>query len=341
MTTNFKSWEISRHKSIKCVDCHAREGILGYVQAKLGGVRQLIKHISADTIDDIHVNEKQQGIISDNCRRCHESTARIPERPDILISHKRHLEIGVDCVKCHSSVFAHPREDSGEASALLAETGACMNCHNGKNFNESLIAFDATRGESCSRCHPDAKLALNHGGMEQTCGDCHEATEERHFSYSDENVSKICSTCHDIEDDFTSTHEPYKKRLCLECHQVMSPAHLYKTASRPSPDTCFTCHKQMSTLLSDAGKSNISKFSDGKSDLHRVHSGLFEPSEDWCLTCHGAHGSKASVAMIRIRVKNTDGGPGVFAATATGGTCTGACHEDDTVTYTRGFEPSR
>lgn len=67
MGSNFKTWSSSRHESIRCVDCHARTGVGGWLAAKMAGVSQLVTHVTADSIEDIRLGRKHEKIVSDNC----------------------------------------------------------------------------------------------------------------------------------------------------------------------------------------------------------------------------------------------------------------------------------
>jgi len=341
MRPNATSWEVSTHKSIKCVDCHARPGVSGWMSAKLSGIRQLMRHVSAASIKDINVDGAQRKIISENCRRCHAGSTRLNERLGLRIAHKHHLEIGANCVACHSGKFAHPEpQRTTAAKTSLVPRGTCFNCHDGKRTVGSVVAFQASDGTNCVRCHLDASVALQHGGGDLSCGDCHQNATD-HFAYTEKTVHTICANCHDIESGYPSTHQPYASKNCSACHRVMYPTHLYKTSPKPTAQLCFSCHGTLAKRLARGGnKLAPGKFNNGREDLHRAHAEQLGDDGDWCLACHAGHVSRAKRGLIRFRKQDAADAstPGLFAATATGGSCSGGCHADDARSYPGGAE---
>lgn len=334
MGPNFASWQVSLHSSITCVDCHAKPGFTGWMEAKLGGTRQLLIHFNAESLEEIEVEAAQRRTIADNCQRCHPGAARLDERSGIAMSHERHFESGISCLECHTRRFAHPEvgpEGAAEVAAkpLRADRTSCWKCHDGKHEFGTTVAFDSSNEESCVRCHPDAELGNKHAGGDFACSDCHASREGEHHPFSRDKVgAEICSACHDLETDLVSQHRHYREGKCLACHSAMSPPHLYRTGPEPEPGTCFACHEEMADLV--GGKAGVPprRFSNGDLDLHGLHGEILDDGGLWCRSCHSPHGSKAPVAMIRL---SSDGGTeedGTFEATAQGGKCTGPCHEE-------------
>ena len=344
MGNNFGSWEVSMHKSIKCVDCHTRPGLSGWMAAKLSGTRQLLTHLTAETIDDIDVNDHQRQLVSENCKRCHAGAARLSEVDGRIISHERHLEIGIDCVECHSQNFAHPEFDPGQKDwkPPLVDEMDCIRCHDGKNTFGKATAFAAASETNCVRCHPDSLAGNSHGGEEMECNYCHESDSEVHFSVTRESVGEICSNCHDdLGDDHESQHLPFADGLCSDCHSVMSPAHLYLDGAEPSTAACLSCHEEIEVLFASPEGSALSRFSNQDLDLHRTHQKELGDLPAWCLKCHDSHGSESAVAMIRLRSLESRKLQGDFEPSDSGGTCTTECHEDLQSEYTRSPEGQR
>ncbi|MBS1148859.1 MAG: Tetraheme cytochrome c subunit of nitrate or reductase [Myxococcaceae bacterium] len=353
MGTNFGSWSESRHKNITCADCHSRPGAFGWAQAKTAGVKQLWVHFTANTIEGIKAEPHQFGIINANCRRCHEGLARVEERLGLGVSHRQHLNKGMDCITCHTAAFAHPKKkdvpDAGTAEATaqaqkasldprFVEVGECFKCHDGKTVTDGTPTFSAKDEKNCLKCHPDADQSFAHGARHASaakrkpCLDCHDAVENQvHFAVG--AIPQMCEKCHEKQ-AHESRHSPYKKGECDKCHRVMSPAYLFKNAARPTNTMCLTCHEDLAKLL--AAKTEPSPpgpFSEGEADLHRGHLKLEEASDDWCFSCHAPHGSDAEWAMIRIRQQPDFKKPGTFKLSDNGGTCEGGCHSEKSVIW--------
>lgn len=340
MGSNFKTWEESRHKSIMCVDCHVKPGISGWLEAKTGGLRQLVTHFTAETIDEIAVNEEQARTVSNNCKRCHAGATRLQERDGLGMAHGRHGEVGILCSECHSGAFAHPESNGDPRSTPpLVDSATCFECHDGRT-RADLTIFKVEDQASCVRCHPDAELGNQHGAGDNECFDCHSKSEEGvHYEFAADNVAPMCAECHDDVTDLVeldSTHEPFAEGNCLKCHRVMSPAHIYMGEAKPTAAACLACHEETAALLAEDPKAPVSRFNDDGDDLHTSHAAELREQRGWCLRCHSPHASEAKKGLIRLLTgKEDDEEPGVYEALPDGGSCATKCHVDeDPVTYT-------
>lgn len=347
MGINFDTWRKSQHGGIKCIDCHARPGLSGWMAAKMAGTSQLIQHFTAKSIEDIHLMEKHQVIVSENCQRCHPGAERLNERRGLVISHKRHMEMKLLCVACHAGSIAHPEEEAlAKGKAGLVDIDQCFACHNGTSKVGETVAFNADSETSCANCHPDSKLAVEHGAghpstkTRKPCLSCHEKGDKQpHYTMDRSKQAQLCAKCHEPERELVSTHKPFAEGRCDECHRVMSPAHLFRAGPRPTEAFCLGCHEGMGSLLGAKEPATPSGFADGSSDLHRAHADQIRADDDkWCLKCHAAHGSKATRAMVRLAPAEKGEEPGTFTATKTGGSCAGSCHGDDSMEYARSGE---
>jgi len=341
MGVNFASWRESLHGSIRCIDCHARPGIGGWLAAKMAGTKQLLTHFTASSIKDIHLEAKHRQIVSEACQRCHAGAVRLRERGGLIMAHEKHLDMGVQCVTCHSGRFAHPTEEQLRGDKpVRVDFPACWACHDGQHTVGSNTAFDALDEHNCVRCHPDAELALQHGAGHPTaktrrpCLACHDSTaRETHFPLPEEQ-SSVCESCHEIKKDFTSVHAPFEEGDCKSCHRVMSPAHLYRTGPKPQNALCLGCHEEIEAVIKSKKGAKPTAFRDGEDDLHASHAeALGDEDGPWCLSCHDPHGSAAKRGMVALDDPEHD--EGTFTANDDGGSCTGSCHEDDEMEYTR------
>jgi predicted CXXCH cytochrome family protein len=295
-------------------------------------------------------------IVSENCLRCHPGASRVDERGGIAISHGEHGEKSVQCVDCHSGRFAHPgpeqvaharaqeerRRDTRrpghapEEQVTMASHADCYGCHDGKRTIAGEVVFDASVEENCTRCHLDAEAVYDHGGNpwkeeDRTCLSCHDPKGEGHFSLRGKDETELCSKCHEKlhEVELVSTHEPFREGKCDECHRVMSPLHLFRDAPGPTVTFCLSCHEDTALRLAKKPAKTESHFVKGKKDLHRKHASLLDEDPRWCGTCHAGHGSPAAKGMILLRNDAGEVDEGAtFEATESGGTCSGACHEE-------------
>jgi len=341
MDHNFTTWENSRHGTIRCIDCHARPGLAGYAQAKIAGTLQLYTHLTATKIEDIHLEKRHTDIVSANCVRCHAETARAADRHNRVMAHKRHAELGLTCVTCHSGAVAHPTPaEAKDPLAGIVATGTCFECHDGKHKEgltpaETKVAFAATDKESCQKCHPDSAFGKEHGGGNE-CLDCHDVRKgQSHYQMDKEHPEQLCRKCHDAPEGLKSAHKPFSEGKCGECHKVMAPAYLFRFGPKPDTNFCLSCHKDVAGALAMPNATTLTQFADGKDDRHRQHADDIGRTPGLCLKCHAGHGSEAERGMVHLKGEDKESKPGVFQTTPTGGSCTGACHDDDTMQYDR------
>ncbi|UNC92967.1 cytochrome c3 family protein [Candidatus Contubernalis alkaliaceticus] len=110
MAESKESWEVSEHyKEAKCLDCHSDPGMIGYLMAKMNGIKELYVHLTEDVTRerieamDVHVNKE-------SCIQCHQSV-----KDDG--THKLHESM--ECGQCHIGI-GHGAE---------VDTITCNTCH--------------------------------------------------------------------------------------------------------------------------------------------------------------------------------------------------------------------
>jgi hypothetical protein len=59
------------HAGVACTTCHVGPGILGFVEAKMAGLRQLYQMVGTTYPRPIFASERKVDITSDTCERCH------------------------------------------------------------------------------------------------------------------------------------------------------------------------------------------------------------------------------------------------------------------------------
>jgi len=342
MDENFESWNESLHADITCVDCHAKPGLAGFVEAKIAGMTQLWIHVTSDSIEDIRINQNSRETVSENCVRCHPGALRLEERSGLTMAHQRHADAGVACIDCHTGAFAHPSEEArADPRPGLVDRASCATCHDGRTEVWDVVAFAANDEKNCDRCHQDAVLGLDHGagGEKQptTCVKCHERVEgRRHFTMKDADLVQMCGQCQEsTAAEHESVHESFGKGQCNDCHRGMSQPFLYKTGPKPSEAMCMSCHTRDRDPDDPTAAGKPAGFMDDDTDLHEEHREYIEGGPQWCSSCHLGHASKESPFLIRVASGEDEEEPGTFERTDNGGTCSGGCHADDEMEYTR------
>ncbi len=205
------TWMSSKHGPIlgeidSCMACHAEEGALGYIKAKLSGIKSVYYHITGEITG--HYLEVSKGTKPVYCTKsgCH-SINNLDFGLKINVNHEFHAQMGFNCVSCHDRI-AHGWDE--DLRTMPNMQGTCFNCHNNK----------IAKHDNCGMCHVYQENMLkgiggigveenpSPHGEELQCKDCH-----THACAPD---LKNCNSCHegDIIDDMSSRQ--VKVSLALE-----------------------------------------------------------------------------------------------------------------------------
>ena len=228
------SWEHSGHADagVSCLDCHGRPGPVGYMKAKLGGLKDTYMQftISPDEKLEILANPSPDLVPEEQCLFCHSDEGNAEFRanhtgpmeivhmrlldsvvnpdfrtrkglPDILtdtsvggihFDHNFHIEDME--LTCRDCHFGVVHNPGNKTDRM----NTCAECHEGED--------DAPQLADCTTCH-EAQLAMNEGrGAEGVvgeagymfqakvnCTDCHSSVEEGTYRSS----ASTCTDCHD------------------------------------------------------------------------------------------------------------------------------------------------
>lgn len=186
------TWMSSKHGPIlgeidSCIACHAEEGALGYIRAKLSGFRSVYYHITGQITG--RYLEVVKGTKPVYCLKsgCH-SIKELDTGLKINVNHNYHAEMGFKCVACHDRI-AHGWDEGLRSSPGMHNT--CFDCHNNK-----IASHD-----DCGMCHVyQEKMLKGEKGAglsaipsphidDLSCRDCH-----THDCAPD---LETCSSCHD------------------------------------------------------------------------------------------------------------------------------------------------
>ena len=183
-----------------------------------------------------------------------------PQR-EIIFSHKKHLESGLSCEKCHEGV----EKAEKMTEKHFPDMWACMDCHDGKKQttecsachteSESVMKdyhgkswthghkFEATRQpERCSLCHKS----------DESCEECHlgdnlgQLTHSLNYEFDHSldarGKEKDCSACHD-EDSFCAPCH-IQNEVMPEDHSRLSwPRSGHSEAAKRDIEACISCHE--------------------------------------------------------------------------------------------------
>jgi len=185
------TWMSSKHGPIlgeidSCMACHAEEGALGYIKAKLSGIRSVYYHITGQITG--RYLEVLKGTKPVYCTKsgCH-SLNNLDLELKINVNHEFHARMGFNCISCHDRI-AHGWDEGLRSTPNMQET--CFNCHNNKIASHN----------DCGMCHVyqmNMLKGVGGAGVENltsphnedlSCRDCH-----THACAPD---LKNCSDCH-------------------------------------------------------------------------------------------------------------------------------------------------
>jgi len=240
----FYSWEHSSHAEagVKCLDCHGKPGLWGYLKAKMGGLKDLYHEIFGSEEEKLAKleNPSKDLVPNETCLFCHsdETNRRLRQNrlmklpglkfrlldevqnpgfretfwlPDILkidrikglyIPHTAHLDNDLLCADCHKGMIHR-----GTRPSMCT----CEKCHQ-ENGGPEL--------SDCTLCHQiqkelylGQKVGKYNGTPspmaenEVSCEDCHGS---ENCASLRPNLSEACSSCH--EDDLEDILQSYKDK---------------------------------------------------------------------------------------------------------------------------------
>ena len=278
------------------------------------------------------------------CTACHRSHSS--PHANLLVTESEKL-----CARCHSEFDARLR-DAAHVHAALGQ--GCSTCHNPHGSNHPMVLNEALPA-LCVDCHDDVADAIDdatvpHAPMSDTasCAACHNPHMSEFEGLLKARSMDLCLSCHNRDTDpngHPSTnmarllaenknhHGPIRKGICTACHEPHGatrellladsfPSTLYSPFDLDHYGLCFSCHEPSLVVVKRSWQQT--GFRNGDQNLHYLH--VNRPTKGrTCRACHDVHAGEGphmaeSVQFGERRI------PVGFEATATGGTCTTACH---------------
>jgi nitrate/TMAO reductase-like tetraheme cytochrome c subunit len=250
MTEHYRTWKVSAHKEVDCIDCHISPGIINMVKTKVAALREVYVHIAEDKgFEEIKEGIKVR-VPDENCKECHKDTQNLIVYHSLKITHKDHWERGISCVECHSRVVHGPRAEYKNTPSM--ET--CRTCHDGEKAPDECGTCHVTLGSrapstfdpgwvdahkidvqqnknSCMRCH-----------HQEFCNACHTSAKPHApewFSIHNVEAKKgveSCRTCH-------------QERYCSNCHDIrkehsLNWLEIHNVEAKKDRQDCDRCHKE-------------------------------------------------------------------------------------------------
>ena len=230
------SWEHSAHgdAGVSCLDCHGRPGVIGYMKAKIGGLRDTYMQLTISKEEKLEIlsNPHEDLVPSWHCLYCHSDegnkTVRETTKGPMKLVNMRMLD---------DVVNPSFRERKGLADIMTEDfVGGthfdhslhieefdltCRDCHFGIVHNPATAT---DRMNFCLTCHADAG---DDAPQVADCGVCHEAQEAMNVGTGIGDFD-IPSIMYGEAADMT----------CVDCHTGVT-----KGTYRPSSSTCTDCHE--------------------------------------------------------------------------------------------------
>jgi len=229
------SWEHSGHADagVSCLDCHGRPGPVGYVKAKMGGLRDLYMQftISPDEKLEILANPSPDLVPEEQCLFCHSDEGnanfRANHKGPMEIVHMRLLDSvvnpdfrirkGLPDIMTDTSVGGIHFDHQFHIEDMEL---SCRDCHFGVVHNP---ATKTDRMNTCAECHE----AEGSGPLLADCTTCHEAQLAMNAGTGAEGV------------DGDPGYMYEAKVNCTDCHSGVEDG-----VYRSSASTCTDCHDE-------------------------------------------------------------------------------------------------
>jgi nitrate/TMAO reductase-like tetraheme cytochrome c subunit len=251
MDEYYVSWEHSSHKDVACIECHAKPGVAGLVEAKAQGMVQLVEYISGS------YGTKPHGEISSaSCQQgdCHGQIVNdgkvLMLFDKIKFRHDKHLSEhpngkSLNCVSCHGQTV--------QDQHISVSKTTCLTCHFYDRGDKEVAAGD------CETCHvvPEEEVTFvdepfSHkdfmaGDGHVTCIHCHSQVTQ-----GSGIVSRTrCMACHLEDEEHSKVEDQEEFHLihvsaghfdCLTCHDEIKHGESPMAMQLLTSSNCTTCH---------------------------------------------------------------------------------------------------
>jgi len=231
------SWEHSAHgeAGVSCLDCHGRPGVIGYMKAKLGGLKDTYMQLTISKEEKLEIlsNPHEDLVPSWHCLYCHSDEAnkkvRSTTKGPMKLVKMRMLDDVVNPAFRQRKGLADIMTDDfvggthfDHSMHIESFDLSCRDCHFGVVHNPGT---KTDRMNFCLACHADAP---DDAPQMADCGVCHEAQQQMNEGNAITGIENIPSLMYGEAADMT----------CTDCHTGVT-----KGVYRPSSATCTDCHE--------------------------------------------------------------------------------------------------
>ncbi|MFH1699886.1 MAG: cytochrome c3 family protein [Candidatus Zixiibacteriota bacterium] len=250
----------------------------------------------------------------DNCGQCHKNAddpgaLANPDR-ELVFNHKNHLDLDIDCRRCHINIEYSPRSRPEN----MPKMSLCFDCHDGSKAERE-----------CDLCHSDAQILSQihpeqwlheHGNRAASepdwCNDCHGG---QHFCLECHRGDNLSGEIHDLnyffthgldaksnEEDCRRCHD--NKLFCVECHEKNQRMPLRHSTlawldehgrfAREDVENCAACHESDDPTCARGGcHSDFDGLRGTDTRIHNADAPRFNFGGNWhgdesyfCYQCH-------------------------------------------------------
>lgn len=259
------SWEHSAHgeAGVSCLDCHGRPGVVGYIKAKIGGLK--------DTYMQFTISHE--------------------EKLEILANPHKELVPSWHCLYCHSDAGNKKVRETTQGPMKLANMRMLDDVVN-PDFRLRKGLADIMADTLVGGTHFDHSMHIENFGLE--CRDCHFGIVHKPGTKTDR--MNFCLACHAENKDAAP-----QMNDCTVCHEAQVAMNQGKGAKGvegepgimfASGTTCTDCHTGVTKGVYRPSGTTCS-------DCHQGDAGYVEIFKDWQKETQDklAHLSKARVEI--------------------------------------------
>ncbi len=338
--------------SANCVGCHDPHGGSHKNFLLTDQVQDLCRSCHPEDAVSVSHQPREAG----DCLSCHRSHSSRNEH--LLLRPETEL-----CTACHREFRGFLPENIQEAGLVgkthpVLLTDGCLACHQAHG-SEHASMLQNDLHDTCQRCHADLHSGMEDAevvhapfGEKHACVKCHTPHASVYDGLLTSSPGEVCFSCHaeavetvsgrvlqNVQQQIAEArvvHHPVEEGDCTACHiahfsqqrsllRLKYPHKIYREFSGGSYDLCFQCHDSNMVEKNGVG---FTGFRNGEQNLHFVHVNAEKGRA--CDICHDPHASDG----FRLVRESYPFGPSRwplplgFSATADGGSCTSACHEE-------------
>lgn len=235
----YYTWSKNVHAAAKveCIDCHGEPGFVGYMKAKIGGLKDLYGEFFKSKEHKLEILAKGASdpkyaaklVPNTTCLHCHSDEINAKNRKEKVMS------IGIDFRLIDNVVNPRFRESFGRVDVLKDKIVAgvdpkhkshlekginCVDCHLGVAHGGNK--HNLPKMETCFKCHDDMRNAGNQvkAPANDDCQSCHSLQKVNQQGTTLKGVDEVKWYMADLQ--------------CSDCHK--------SAFAKPNTDSCVSCH---------------------------------------------------------------------------------------------------